>query len=150
MQTNTDYKNRQSQLEQEGLNTFCMKILDSELVIDTDYEPENEGDPIAYRTKDHMFMFVPKMDDPVVRKTLRGDRKIHNQYRYSVEVGMSIGGDHWSPPDYDQVEIARGDSLFECISLAAHYLLDQKIQHINEEIYWDMHYKLEDEFPVEF
>jgi hypothetical protein len=147
MQKTTEYSTRRSELENENLKSLCLELLGSPLVVDTDYEPENEGDPIAYRTEDYSFMFVPQMDDPVMSgRTLLGQKPIEGRYRYSVEIGVSSGGSYWEPPDYDQVEIGREDSLAKCIGVAAHYLLDRKIEGIGEGLYWDMESKLENKF----
>jgi hypothetical protein len=147
MQKQSEYSNRRAEIEHENLKSLCLELLGSALVVDTDYVPENEGDPIAYRTEDYSFMFVPQMDDPVMSgRTLLGQKPIPGKYRYSVEVGVSSGGSYWEPPDYDQVEIGREDSLSKCIGIAAHYLLDQKIQGIQEDLYWGMESKLNKEF----
>jgi hypothetical protein len=147
MQEQSAYSLRYAELEKENLHKLSLELLGSPLVVDTDYEPENEGDPIAYRTEDRMFMFVPQMDDPVLTMpTLRGQNPT-GRYHFSIEIGVSSGGSYWEPPDYDQVEIGREDGLAKCIGAAAHYLFDQKIQSIGESLYWDMQNKLEREFP---
>lgn len=142
------YSERRSELEWETTNKLAVEFLGSPLVIDEDYEPENEGDPLAYRTEDHSFMFVPQMDDPVMsERTLLGQKPIPGRYHYSVEIGVSSGGSYWEPPDYDQVEIAREDSLRKAIGAAAHYLLDKKLEGFGEGEYWAMEGTLEKEFP---
>ena len=142
------YSQRKEELQRENLNKFCLEFLKSPLVIDTDYEVENEGDPVAYRTEDYAFMFVPHLDDPVMSgRTLRGQHPIPGRYRYSVEIGVSSGGSYWEPPDYDVMEIAREDSLEKAIAAAAHWILDQNISNFSEGNYWDMENTLEKEFP---
>ena len=148
MQTPSPYSIRKSELEFENLQELSKQLLGSPIVIDEEYEVENKDDPVAYRTEDYAFMFVPQLDDPVMGgRTLTGQKIIPGKYRYSVEIGVSSGGSYWEPPDYDQVEIAREDSLMRCIGAAAHYILDQKINGIAEGLYWDMESKLEKEFP---
>lgn len=141
------YTERRKELDWENLNKLSLEFLKSPLVVDTDYEPENEGDPLAYRTEDYAFMFIPQMDDPVMsRRTLKGQHPIPGRWRYSVEIGVSYGGSYWEPPDYDQVEIAREDSLVKAIASAAHWILDQKINGFSEECYWETQSILEKEF----
>jgi hypothetical protein len=143
------YSERKKELEWENLNKLSLEFLKSPLVVDTDYEPENEGDPLAYRTEDYAFMFVPQMDDPVMsERTLLWKHPLPGRYRYSVEIGVSSGGSYWEPPDYDQVEIAREDSLGKAIGAAAHWILDQAINGFSEGWYWEMEGIMEKEFPV--
>ena len=69
----TEYSKRRSELQMENLKNLSKEFLGSDLVSDTDYEVENDGDPLAYKTENDAFMFVPQMDDPVMsEKTLRG------------------------------------------------------------------------------
>lgn len=144
----TEYSKRKKELEWENMVKFSLEFLGSELVVDTEYEPENEGDPIAYKTKDDAFMFVPQLDDPVMGgRTLLGQKPIEGRYRYSVEIGVSSGGSYWEPPDYDVVEIAREDSIGKAIGAAAHWILDQKIDGYTEGWYWETEGILEKEFP---
>ena len=141
-----DYSQRRKELEFLNIQELCLKFLKSPLVIDTDYELEAE--PHAYKTEDDMFFFVPQLDDPVMsQRTLLGDPKpIEGRYRYSIEVVQGDGGSYWEPPDYDQVEIGREDSLEKAITFAAHYLLDINLNGEGEGSYYNMESTLEKEF----
>lgn len=150
MQAQSDYGKRKKELEMEYLSKYCLEILGSRLVEDTDYEETQDGEYHTYKTEDEMFMFVPQLDDPVMSgRTLRGERPT-GRYHYSVEVGVYSGGSYWEPPDYDQVEIGRGDGLYQCIRIAAHYLLDQKMDCIGEGQYFEIESQLDKEFPNHF
>jgi hypothetical protein len=145
---NTDYSARREELILNNVKEFCLKFLGSPLVIDTDYEVEKEGDPPAYKTEDNAFFFVPQLEDPVMSgRTLLGQHPIPGRYHYSVEIMTCDGGSYWEPPDYDQVEIERADSLSNAIAAAAHWILDQQLDGYREGEYWNMEAILEKEFP---
>lgn len=133
---NKTYSERDKELDQEMLNKFSLQFLKSELVVDTEYEPENEGDPLAYRTKDYEFMFVPHVKDGTIE--------------YSIEVGVTCGGSYWEPPDYDQVEIGRAVNLSKAITTAARWTFDQSMNNFMEGLYHEKIAILEKEFPVPF
>jgi hypothetical protein len=131
---------------------MCEKFLKAKLVVDTDYEIENDGDPIAYKTEDSMFFFVPQLDDPVMsHRTLVGNEKpIPGRFKYSIEIVKSDGGSYWEPPSYDQAEIGRANSLSACIEVAAHYLLDLELDNVGESEFWGIESIMEKEYPTVF
>lgn len=143
-----DYTTRRKELEFQNLQALCLKFLGSPLVEDTDYELTQDGEYYTYKTEDDMFFFVPQLDDPVMsERTLTGQKPIEGRYRYSIEVIQGDGGSYWEPPDYDQVEIGREDSLEKAIAFAAHYLLDIQLNGESEGLYWNMESTLEKECP---
>ena len=143
------YSQRRSEIEEINLQSLCQEFLGSKLVVDTDCEKEQDGDPDAFKTEDGMFYFVPQLDDPVMSGATIAHPALPvlGKYRYSVEIGVTSGGSYLGPPDYDQVEIGREDSLCKAIGLAAHYILDQKMDGKSEGDYWNMEAILEKEYP---
>lgn len=144
------YEQRKQELEMENLNKLSIQFLGSPLVEDTDWEMDSEGNEHhSYRTEDGAYIFVPQLNNPVMARTLREERKT-GRYHYSVEIGVSSGGSYWETPDYDQVEIAREPNLFKAIIAAAHHRLNQDINGFSEGMFWDTQNILDSEFPPEW
>lgn len=145
-----NYSQTQKELENANLFSLAETLLGSKLIVDPDYEKENQEDPDAYRTEDLAFSFTPLLDCPVMSPARIGKdpKPLPGRFHYAVEITKCFpSNSRMEPDDYDQVEIARSTSIQKAIGEAAHYLLDQKIEGVGEELYWQTQSELEKMFP---
>lgn len=129
----------------ERVEAFCLALLGSELVESNSHEDQPDGSPLAYMTADETFYFVYDLSDPVVTQPRIGKpgAPIPGRYHVGVEVVKRTPGNHSEPDEFDLMEIGREESLDKAIALAAHRLLEWKIDSVGESLFWEKERKME-------
>lgn len=134
------------EIDEWYVNELARQILKCDGLIPSDtHDEQTDAKCVPLMTSDRAFYFVPCYAD-CVRVTkwwfdqsppVYQSRVDLQRPKWAVEVVKCCPGNRDEPDDFDNVEVARADSLIRAIQEASHYAHEQKLQSISDSVWCD-------------